>query len=93
MITVKGNTKRAKELRGRAIRYEGYYLDDVYDRVSRAKETAYRECRLMCDSEGGHVFRVCGHCISNFSVSWRVENGWRLETYRNSYLILDDEEA
>lgn len=93
MITVKGNTKKAQELRGRAIRYEGYDLYDVYGRVSRAKEYAYRECRILCDSEGGINFRVCGHCTTNFSVSWRVENGWRLETYRNSYLILDEEEV
>ena len=93
MITVKGNTKRAQELRGRAIQYEGYDLYDVYGRVSGAKAYAYRECLEMCANEGGERFRICGHCTTNFSVAWRVENGWRLETYRNSYLILDDKEA
>ena len=91
MITVKGNTKRAQELRGRAIRYEGYDLYDVYGRVSYYKAQAYKDCLEMCANEGGTDFRICGHCTTNFSVAWRVENGWRFETYRNSYLILDEE--
>ena len=93
MITVKGNTKKAEELRGRAIRYEGYDLYDVYGRVSGAKQYAYDECLEMCNAEDGTKFHICGHCTTNFSVAWRVANGWRLETYRNSYLILDREEA
>ena len=92
MITVQGNTKRAQELRSRAIYYEGYDLYDVYGRVSWAKANAWRECREMCTAEGGTNFRICGHCTTNFTVAWRVENGWRMETYRNSYLILDDVE-
>lgn len=93
MTIIKGNTQRAKELRGRAIRYEGYDLYDVYGRVSRAKDTAYDECYEMYLRENGEDFRICGHCTTNFTVAWRVENGWRMETYRNSYLILDEEEA
>lgn len=91
MTIINGNTKKAQELRGRAIRYEGYDLDDVYGRWSWSKNRAYHECLDKCREEGGTDFRICGHCVSNFSVSWRVENGWRLETYRNSYLILDEE--
>ena len=92
MITVKGNTKKAQELRARATRYEGYDLYDVYGSVSGEKRRAHKKCLDMCAEEGGERFRICGHCVSNFSVSWRVENGWRLETYRNSFLILDDTE-
>lgn len=91
MQTIKGNTKRAQELRSRALHYEGYDLYDVYGRVSRAKDTAYDECYEMYRAENGEDFRICGHCTTNFTVAWRVENGWRMETYRNSYLILDDE--
>lgn len=89
MITVRANTKRGKALLDRAIRYEGYDLYDVYGRVSGAKERAWRECLEKCNEEGGLNFRICGHCTTNFSVSWRVVNGWRLETYMNSYLIYD----
>ena len=91
MQTIKGNTKRAQELRSRAIYYEGYDLYDVYGRVSAEKARAYRECREMCNRELGTNFRICGHCTTNFTVAWRVANGWRMETYRNSYLILDEE--
>ena len=91
MEIIKGNTKKAQELRGRAIRYEGYDLYDVYGRVSGAKAQAYRECLEMCAREGGANFRICGHCTTNFTVAWRVEDGWRIETYRNSYKVLDEE--
>lgn len=91
MITVKANTAKGRALLDRAIRYEGYDLYDVYGRVSYAKASAYRDCLEKCAEEGGESFRICGHCTTNFSVSWRVANGWRLETYMNSYLILNEE--
>lgn len=91
MITVKGNTKRAQELRYRATNYEGYDLYDVYGRVSGAKAYAWRECREMCAREGGTDFRICGHCTTNFTVAWRVDGAWRIETYRNSFKVLDKE--
>ena len=91
MITVKGNTARGRELVSRAIRYEGYDLYDVYGRVSQAKASAYRDCLERCAEEGGINFRICGHCTTNFTVAWRVADGWRLETYMNSYKVLDEE--
>lgn len=91
MTTVKATTAKGRALLDRATRYMGYRLSDVYGRVSRAKELAYAECMTKCYEENGYSFRICGYCTTNFSVSWRVENGWRLETYRNSYLILDEE--
>lgn len=91
MITVRANTAKGQQLLDRAIRYEGYELLDVYGSVSYAKRNAYKECREMCEREGGSNFRICGHCSTNFSVSWRVSDGWRMETYRNSYKILDTE--
>ena len=92
MITVRANTAKGRALLDRAIRYEGYDLYDVYGRVSYAKARAYEDCLEKCAEEGGENFRICGHCTTNFSVSWRVENGWRLETYMNSYLIKDEED-
>ena len=92
MQTVKTTTKKGKELLDRAIRYEGYSLWDVYGRYSRQKEEAWNECFKKFKEEGGRDFRICGHCISNFSVSWRTEAGWRLETYKSSYLITETEE-
>lgn len=87
MITVLSNTARGKALLDRAIRYEGYNLWDVYERFSRAKEKAYEECINKCSEEGGYSFRICGHNTSQFTVSWQVEGGWRMETANNSYLI------
>ena len=93
MTNIKANTKKAEALRARATTFEGYDLYDVYGRVSGAKAYAYKECYEMYRNEDGENFRICGHCTTNFTVAWRVENGWRIETYRNSYLVLDDEEV
>ena len=90
MTTVSTKTKKGKQLLDRAIRYEGYYLWDVYDSFSRYKDEAWEECLEKCKEENGTDFRICSHCISNFSVFWRVEGGWRLETYASSFFIKEE---
>ena len=87
MVIVSTRTKRGQELLSRAICYEGYYLDDVYGSVSSAKSRAWRDCLAKCESEGGHSFRICSHNTHRFSVSWKVSDGWRMETADNSYYI------
>lgn len=91
MITVSTRTAKGRELLGRAICYEGYYLDDVYGSVSRAKSVAWRECLAMCEAEGGEDFRICSHNGFRFSVSWKVADGWRMETASNSYHIVRED--
>ena len=92
MVTVSTRTQKGRDLLGRAIHYEGYYLDDVYGSVSKAKSVAWRECLAKCEEEGGDSFRICSHNGFRFSVSWRVSDGWRMETADNSYHIVDDGE-
>ena len=76
MITVLSNTAKGRKLLDRAIRYDGYYLWDVYGRFSSKKKDAWEECLKMCSAEGGSDFRICSHNTDNFSVSWKVEKGW-----------------
>ena len=88
METVSTRTQRGQELLSKAIRYDGYYLDDVYGSVSKAKSVAWRECLAKCEAEGGKDFRICSHNGWAFSVSWKVADGWRMETAKNSYHII-----
>lgn len=91
MVTVSTKTKKGRDLLGRAIRYEGYSLFDVYDSVSKAKAEAYQDCLHMCEREGGKNFRICSHSGWRFSVSWQVADGWRMETRDNSYHIIEED--
>lgn len=92
MVTVSTRTKKGQELLSRAIRFEGTDLFDVYGRVSARKMQAYRDCEELCEAEGGEDFRICSHNTHRFSVSWKVADGWRMETADNSYHIVDDGE-
>ena len=91
MVTVSTKTAKGRALLSRAICYDGYFLDDVYGSVSQAKSRAWRECLAKCEAEKGDSFRICSHNGYQFSVSWKVADGWRMETANNSYhIILED---
>lgn len=91
MVKVSTKTKKGRQLLSRAICYQGYYLDDVYGSVSSAKSRAWRDCLHMCEEEGGKDFRICSHNSHRFSVSWKVADGWRMETADNSYHIIEED--
>ena len=88
MIIVRSNTARGKALIARAERNEGYYLWDVYGSFSKEKIKAWEKCKRLCYEEHGDEFHICTHCRDNFTVAWKVEDGWRLETYANSYKVV-----
>ena len=70
-----------------AMNNEGYSLREVYDNYSAAKENAYNYCLGLCAKENGYNFRIISHNTFSFSVAWETENGTRIETSNNSYLI------
>lgn len=88
MTIIKGTTKRGQDMAIRAKHYEGYSLHDVYDNYSDAKINAWGYCLRLCSVENGLNFHICSHNTFGFSVAWEVENGIRIETPKNSYLIL-----
>lgn len=90
---IKGSTKRGQELIKRASVYEGYYISDVYDRASNAKEASWRECHdKYCNTTHAHGFHICSHNTFQYSVAWNgIHNGEEatfIETANNSYIIL-----
>lgn len=88
MKTIKGTTKKGQEMLRKAVNNEGRYLWEIYDTFSKAKNNALESCFNLCFNENGTDFHICSHNTFNFSVAWEVENGMRMETAQNSYLIL-----
>lgn len=88
MTIIKGTTKRGQELLKKSQNWEGKYLSQVYDRWSQAKQNAWDYCYNLCISENGEQFSIISHNSFGFSVGWFTEQGARIETPKNSYLIL-----
>ncbi|MBO5828909.1 MAG: hypothetical protein J6R59_10730 [Paludibacteraceae bacterium] len=90
MTTIKATTKRGQTMLNNASYNEGYSLRDVYGNFSYAKEKAYNYCLAQCAKENGYNFHICSHNTFNFSVAWETEEGTRIETANNSYLITNN---
>lgn len=89
MLTIiKGTTKKGQTMMANAKHFEGYTLNEVYGHYSPAKFHAFYDCVLKAQAEDGHNFHISSHNTFGFSVAWEVENGVRIETPKNSYLVL-----
>lgn len=87
MITIKSTTKKGYNMMQSAMNYDGYYLYDIYNSYSYEKQKAWEDCLNMCQKENGKNFHIFSHNSFNFSVAWEVENGIRIETSCNSYIV------
>lgn len=88
MTIIKGTTKKGVDMMRNAGRYEGFNLWDVYGNFSRAKQNAWEWCFDRFTEENGSNFHIVSHNTFGFTVAWNVENGVRIETRDNSYLVL-----
>lgn len=89
MIIVKSNTALGRKLIEKGQRYEGVYLDQIYDNWSTAKQRAWDRCyQQYLDSEESEAFSIISHNTFGFSVSWLCKEGLRIETPKNSYLVV-----
>lgn len=89
MITVKSTTSLGKRLVQTGLRYEGKCLYQVYDKPSKAKQEAWDKCfDEYCNTPGASDFGICCYNSFSFTVSWFTPKGMRLETSKNSYLVI-----
>lgn len=89
MIKVKGNTKKGQTLIAKGSQYEGMWLHQVYDKPSKAKQEAWNKCfDEYCNTEGATGLSIISHNTFGFSVSWLTPDGLRIETPKNSYLVI-----
>lgn len=92
MRVVKASTALGKKLVTIGQNWEGVYLSQVYDKWSTAKQEAWDKCYdEYCNTEGAEQFGICSHNSFSFTVSWFTPKGMRLETSKNSYLVVFDE--
>lgn len=92
MRIVKASTALGKRLIQTGQQWQGIFLDQVYDKWSAEKEEAWNKCYdEYCNTEGAEQFGICSHNNFNFTVSWFTPKGMRLETSKNSYLVVFDE--
>lgn len=92
MRVVKESTALGKQLIERGSRYEGTELYQIYDKWSSAKQRAFDWCyEQYLASEEHESFSIISHNSWGFSVSWLCKEGMRIETPKNSYLVVFDE--
>ena len=85
---IKGTTKKGKIMMNSAKNFQGYTLNEIYGTYSMAKYHAFYDCVLKAQAENGRNFHIISHNSFGFSVVWETEKGIRIETPKNSYLIL-----
>lgn len=92
MKIVKESTALGKKLIVRGSYYEGTGLYQIYDKWSQAKQNAFDWCyEQYLASEEHDSFSIISHNSYGFSVSWLCKDGLRIETPKNSYLVVFDE--
>lgn len=89
MKIVKESTALGKKLIASGSRYEGTELYQIYDKWSQAKQNAFDWCyEQYLASEDSNSFSIISHNSYGFSVSWLCKDGLRIETPKNSYLVV-----
>lgn len=92
MREVKASTALGKRLLAIGQQWEGTFLNQVYTTWSVEKEKAWNECyEEYCNTDGAEQFGICSHNTFSFTVSWFTPQGMRLETSKNSYLVIFDD--
>lgn len=88
MTIVKANTRLGQRLVARGSRYEGKYLNQVYNKWSYEKERAWNYCFGLCCDQHGEEFSIVSHTCHGFSVSWFTSEGMHYVTPHNHYLVV-----
>ena len=91
MRVVKASSSLGRKLVEIGQNWEGKFLYQVYDKWSQEKENAWNACyEEYLNTPGAELFCICSHNTFQFTVSWYTPQGMRLETARNSYLVVFD---
>ena len=92
MRVVKASSSLGKRLVAIGTKWEGTFLNQVYDNWSTAKQETWDRCYdEYCNTDGAEQFSICSHNCQQFTCSWLCKDGLRIETPKNSYLVVFDE--
>ena len=87
MIVINAKTKAGQRWLFRYENSRAKTLEEVYKNCSDRKREAYAACLQLCRAEGGTGFKIIGARPQFFSVGWLIDNGLRVKTVYNSYII------
>lgn len=59
----------------------------AYKNPSQDKIQADNDCFAMCKEEGGYDYRIISYNCQAFTAAWRTDEGLRVKTRYNSYII------
>lgn len=91
MKVIKASTALGKRLVAIGQNWDGIFLNQVYNTWSDAKQEAWdKYYNEYCNTEGAEQFSICSHNTFYFTCSWFTPDGMRLETSKNSYLVVFD---
>lgn len=92
MRVVNASTSLGKKISSNRSKLGGGFLNQVYDKWSTVKQKAWDKCYdEYCRTDGAEGFSICSHNSFQFTCSWFIPDGMRLETRDNSYLVVFDE--
>ena len=76
------STAKAKAYYEQLFESDNIYLEDCYDKFSRAKEKAYNYCLDYYEALDGYHFRITGYNCNAFTC------GYLFDTDKNTYIII-----
>lgn len=93
-MNIKGSSAQGQRLIGTYNRNIGYYLSDVYDNYSAAKDKAWDDCqRWFNECNESSNFHICSRNSMQFTVAWAYVDPEtqhkmiRVETASRTYII------
>lgn len=86
----KASSKQGQQLLRRARVNEGFSLEEVYGKCSAIKKQEWEKCLDKCERMMGEDFHICSHNTFQFSVAWKADGAYYIETASNSYIVLLD---
>ena len=87
-IIISKESKKGEQLKEIATCFDGYELDDVYNRPSCYKVEAWEYCKNLCRKYKGTNLHIVSHNIRIFSVSFNIGDKVAYITATNNYLIV-----
>lgn len=87
MNILKSTTKKAQAFINAYENSNIHSLRECYENFSNSKYIAYKNCIILMRLNNGHDFRILSYNTFQFTCGWKTQDGYRIETRDNSYLI------
>ena len=86
---IKADSKKAQALICRAMRFDGYSVEDCYGRPSETKKAIEYEWRKECSNLNGENFRIISHNSNFFSLAFEAGNDLYVITPAHNYIVVN----